>query len=62
MTKKRSSKKKKKSYKVVSLDLPLDTYKDLREVAETTNLTLSKVVNVLLVTYIIRERNSEEKA
>lgn len=61
MTKKRSSKKKKK-YTVVPLDLPLDVYKMLREIADSTNLTLSKVVNVLLVAHIVRERASEKKA
>ena len=59
MTKKRNSKKKRK-YKVIPIDLPLDVYKNLKEVAETTNLTFSKVCNVLLMTYIIRERNIEK--
>lgn len=59
MIKKPKSKKKQK-YSVVPLDLDLDTYKKLKEVAKITNLTLSKVVNVLLMAYIVRERNVEK--
>jgi hypothetical protein len=59
MTKKPKSKKKQK-YSVVPIDLDLETFKKLKEVAKITNLTFSKVVNVLLMTYIVRERNIEK--
>ncbi len=52
--------KRSKKYEVVPLDLPLDIYKILKQVAKDTNLTLSKVINVLLLTHIVKEENVEK--
>lgn len=54
-------KNKTRKYKVVPLDLPLDVYKMLKKIAKITNLTTSKVVNVLLVAHIVREEHLEKK-
>lgn len=42
---------------VVKIDLPVETVKTLKRVAKRCNLTVSKVVNVLLVLGFEREDN-----
>jgi fructose-1,6-bisphosphatase/sedoheptulose 1,7-bisphosphatase-like protein len=53
-----TQKKKKKTYSTIPIDLPLPEYERLKKVAKLANISVNKLVNVILAFYIVT--NSEE--